>query len=217
MTIFSAFSRGGAHSWAEFFPHSCKLKTVRRMRKVVFFVVVVVIARVSLRAHLDSFLKRWFSGRKTSGFWRNLPFLVKKNWVEPDTLCPSHRQEGLEDGPVSKPALDDRKLTFSRHLPGHLTTISFKGGKNKSWNFWKSGTRSSWNPWEQRSDQRSCYWGKYQPNTTSCPLGRLSSERWKRARTGETGEKLEEPLGTAGGSVKWCSCRGQQSGSSLKS
>ena len=210
--IFCFFQRG-AHSWAEFFPHSCQLKTVRRMRKVFFF----FIAHVSLRAHLDSFLKRWFSGRKPSGCWRSLPFLVKKNWVELDTLCPSHRQEGLEDGLVSKPALDDRKLSFSRHLPGHLTPILFKGGKNKSWNFWKSGTRSSWKPGEQRSDQRSCSWGKYQPNTTSCPLGRLLPKRWKIASSGEIGEKLEEPLGTAGGSVKWCSCRGKQFGSSSKS
>ena len=70
----------------------------------------------------------------------------------------------------------------------------------------KLGTRSSWKLRGQCSAQSSWCWSKYQPNTASCLLGRLSNHlKWKTASVGEIVEKWEY-LCTAGGNVKWCSC-----------
>lgn len=164
------------------------------------------IAHVSLRAHLDLFIKTWFSGRKSRGFWGKAPFFVKKNWVEPDKLCPSHREEGWEDGL----SLSQHWTTKSWASQGISLVISppfcSMEERTKVEIFEKLGTQSSWKLRGQCSDQRSWRWSKYQPNTASCLLGRLSNHpKWKTASVGEIVEKWER-LCSAGGNVKWCSC-----------
>ena len=72
--------------------------------------------------------------------------------------------------------------------------------------FEKLETRSSWKLRGQCLNHRNWCWSKYQPNTVSCLLGRLSNHpRWKTTSVDEIVAKWEH-LCTASRNVKWSSC-----------